>query len=56
VAVCEEPGHLIVVPEGVNLGDVVNALNAIGVTPRDLVAILQSLKAAGALMADLEMI
>jgi flagellar P-ring protein precursor FlgI len=35
---------------------VVDALNAIGVTPRDLVAILQSLKAAGALMADLEMI
>jgi len=56
VTVEEEPGRLLVVPEGVSLGDVVNALNAIGVTPRDLVAILQSLKAAGALMADLEMI
>jgi flagellar P-ring protein precursor FlgI len=56
VTVEEEPGSLVVVPEGVSLGDVVNALNAIGVTPRDLVAILQSLKAAGALMADLEMI
>lgn len=56
VSVQEEAGTLVVVPEGVSLGDVVNALNAIGVTPRDLVAILQSLKAAGALMADLEMI
>jgi flagellar P-ring protein precursor FlgI len=56
VTVEEEPGRLLVMPEGVSLGEVVNALNAIGVTPRDLVAILQSLKAAGALMADLEMI
>jgi flagellar P-ring protein FlgI len=56
VTVDEEAGSLVVVPEGVSLGEVVNALNAIGVTPRDLVAILQSLKAAGALMADLEMI
>jgi len=56
VNVSEEPGRLVMMPEGVSLGDVVNALNAIGVTPRDLVAILQSLKAAGALMAELEMI
>lgn len=56
VTVEEEAGSLVVVPQGVSLGEVVNALNAIGVTPRDLVAILQSLKAAGALMADLEMI
>jgi flagellar P-ring protein precursor FlgI len=56
VAVEEDNGRLVMVPEGVSLGEVVDALNAIGVTPRDLVAILQSLKAAGALMADLEMI
>ena len=56
VNVEEEAGSLVIVPEGVGLGEVVNALNAIGVTPRDLVAILQSMRAAGALMAELEMI
>ncbi len=56
VSISEEGGALIVLPEGVRLSDVVGALNAIGVTPRDLVAILQSLRAAGALIADLEMI
>lgn len=39
---------------GASLGDVVKALNALGVTPRDLVAILQALKASGALNAELE--
>lgn len=52
----ETKSKLIVVPEGVTLGDVVRALNLIGVTPRDLVAILQSIKAAGALQAELEII
>jgi flagellar P-ring protein precursor FlgI len=56
VTVEEENNRLILLQEGVNLGDVVNALNAIGVTPRDLAAILQSMRAAGALMADLEVI
>ncbi|MBT6491102.1 MAG: flagellar basal body P-ring protein FlgI, partial [Deltaproteobacteria bacterium] len=37
-----------------SLGEVVRALNAIGATPRDLVAILQALKSAGALHAELE--
>jgi len=41
---------------GATLGDVVRALNALGVTPRDLVSILQALKAAGALRAELEII
>jgi flagellar P-ring protein precursor FlgI len=40
----------------VTLGEVVRALNAVGVTPRDLVAILSSLKSAGALQANLEII
>jgi flagellar P-ring protein FlgI len=54
VSVKEEGGPLIVVSSGVNLGEVIRALNAIGATPRDLIAILQSIKAAGALQAELE--
>jgi flagellar P-ring protein precursor FlgI len=56
VAVKEEGGPLIIVSTGVNLGEVVRALNAIGATPRDLISILQSIKAAGALQADLEIL
>jgi len=52
----EQESRLIVVDETVTLGDVVGALNAVGVTPRDLVAILSALKAAGALQANLEVI
>ena len=37
-----------------SIGDVVSALNAIGATPRDLIAILQAIKRAGALNAELE--
>ena len=39
-----------------SLADVVKALNSIGVTPQDLLAILQALKASGALHAELEVI
>jgi flagellar P-ring protein FlgI len=56
VVVKEEGGALLVVPSGVSLGEVVRALNAIGATPRDLISILQSIKAAGALQADLEIL
>ena len=56
IDVQEEANQLIVVPEGVSIGDVVRALNALGVTPRDLIAIFQAIKAAGALQADLEVI
>ena len=53
----EEPEErLIIVPKGIGIGEVVNALNAIGVTPRDLIAILQAIKAAGSLHAELEII
>ena len=52
----EEPGRVIQVDESVTLGDLVKALNSVGVTPRDLVAVLTAAKAAGALLADLEMI
>jgi flagellar P-ring protein precursor FlgI len=52
----EQEARLMVVDETVTLGDVVRALNAVGVTPRDLVAILSALKSAGALQANLEII
>jgi len=52
----EGGGGLALVKEGANIGDVVRALNALGVTPRDLIGILQSIKAAGALQAELVVI
>jgi len=52
----EQESRLIVVDETVTLGEVVRALNAVGVTPRDLVAILSALRSAGALQASLEII
>jgi flagellar P-ring protein precursor FlgI len=48
-----EEGSLGVV-EGLSIGELVKALNDLGVTPRDLIAILQAIKAAGALQADIE--
>jgi|YNPNPStandDraft_1061719.scaffolds.fasta_scaffold11631_6 flagellar P-ring protein precursor FlgI len=56
ITVREGENRLMVLPEGVSIGQVVQALNAIGVTPRDLIAILQAIKAAGALQAELEII
>jgi flagellar P-ring protein precursor FlgI len=56
VTVEEEKNRLILVPEGRTLGDLVKALNAIGVGPRDLITILQSIKAAGALQGELEIL
>jgi flagellar P-ring protein precursor FlgI len=56
INVREETNKLAVVPKGVSIGEVVNALNALGVSPRDLIAIFQAIKAAGALQADLEVI
>ena len=53
ISVEEDESHLMVLPAGVSLGDVVKALNAVGVTPRDLIAILQAMKSAGALSAEL---
>lgn len=56
IATQEEQKQLMVVPRGVTIQEVVSALNAIGVTPRDLITILQTIKAAGALQADLRII
>lgn len=50
----EQESRLIVVDDTVTLGEVVRALNAVGVTPRDLVAILSALRSAGSLQAKLE--
>jgi flagellar P-ring protein precursor FlgI len=50
-----DKGQLMMV-KGANLGEVVKALNAIGATPQDLLSILQAMKAAGALRAELEVI
>ncbi|MFO1016452.1 MAG: flagellar basal body P-ring protein FlgI [Hyphomonadaceae bacterium] len=54
VSVEEEPGGLVMVPGGVPLRQLVNGLNALGVTPRDMISILQALKAAGAIQAEIE--
>ncbi len=51
-----DKGGLVQLPRGVSLSDVVKALNSIGATPQDLLAILQAMKAAGALHAELEVI
>ncbi|MEA3466147.1 MAG: flagellar basal body P-ring protein FlgI [Thermodesulfobacteriota bacterium] len=56
IVATEEKGNLIVLPMGVNIGDVARALNAIGATPRDLIAIFQAIKASGALHAELEVL
>jgi flagellar P-ring protein precursor FlgI len=52
----KEPGQVLLIKGGASLTDVVKALNAVGATPQDLLAILQAMKAAGSLRADLEVI
>jgi len=56
VQVQESEQRLVMVPAAVSIGEVVRGLNAIGVTPRDLITIFQAIKAAGALQAELEVI
>ncbi len=56
IQIKQEPGILIQMPAAPQLADVVRALNALGATPQDLLAILQAIKAAGALNAELEVI
>ncbi|MBN9132426.1 MAG: flagellar basal body P-ring protein FlgI [Nitrosospira multiformis] len=55
IEIKQESGMLTMV-EGASLAEVVKALNAIGATPQDLLAILQAMKSAGALRAELEII
>ena len=56
ITVEEGEDRLLVLPRGTSIGEVVTALNAIGVSPRDLIAILQAIKAAGALHGELVLI
>ncbi|TDO16777.1 flagellar P-ring protein precursor FlgI [Halomonas ventosae] len=55
VSISQQPGTLKMV-EGADLMNVVNALNSLGATPMDLMSILEALKAAGSLRAELEII
>ena len=56
VTVKEQKSQLALVGEGTSIGDLVQALNALGVTARDMISILQAIKQAGALHAELEII
>ena len=56
VTVTEDKASTIVLPATANVSDIVGALNAVGATPRDTISILQAMKAAGALHAELQLI
>lgn len=56
ISIQQQGGSLVQMPAGTKLNDVVRALNALGATPQDLLAILQAMKSAGALNAELEVI
>ncbi len=56
IQVASQGGALISLPAGAQLADVVKALNSLGATPQDLLAILQAMKSAGALQAEIEVI
>lgn len=56
ISITQQAGALVSLPAGTQLTDVVKALNSLGATPQDLLAILQAMKAAGALTAELEVI
>ena len=56
VEVKKDPGKVVMVKGGASLAEVVKAMNAIGASPQDLLSILQALKAAGSLRAELEII
>jgi flagellar P-ring protein precursor FlgI len=54
IGVQEDGKKLAMVQEGISLQQLVDGLNALGIGPRDMIAILQAIKAAGAIQADLE--
>ncbi len=56
IAITQQGGALMQLPPGAKLADVVKALNTLGATPQDLLAILQAMKTAGALNAEIEVI
>jgi len=56
IEISQQPGEVMLLKGSASLADVVKALNSIGASPQDLMAILQALKASGALHAELEVI
>jgi len=48
-----EPGNIALIEENVSLADLVGGLNALGVSPREMIDILKTMKTAGALHAEL---
>jgi flagellar P-ring protein precursor FlgI len=56
IAITQAGGTLMHLPGGANLAEVVKALSTLGATPMDLLAILQAMKSAGALQAEIEVI
>jgi flagellar P-ring protein precursor FlgI len=56
IEISKDPGKVILLKNSASLADVVKALNSIGATPQDLLAILQAMKASGSLRAELEII
>jgi len=56
IEIKQEGGALMNIKGGANLAEIVKALNALGANPQDLIAILQAMKSAGALRAELEII
>lgn len=56
IAITQQGGSIMQLPAGAKLADVVRALNSLGATPQDLLAILQAMKTAGALNAEIEVI
>lgn len=56
IEIKQEGGALVALKAGANLADVVKAINALGANPQDLISILQAMKSAGALRAELEVI
>ena len=56
IRIQQDPGPLFHVPASADLADIVKSLNALGATAQDLIGILQAIKAAGALKAELEIL
>ncbi len=56
IQISQDGGKLVMLEAGARLADVVKALNSLGATPQDLLAILQAMKSSGALRAELEII
>jgi len=56
ITITQQGGALMQLPVGAKLADVVRALNSLGATPQDLLAILQAMRTAGALQAEIEVI